>query len=33
MKQPGFFIDHSDWTKILHYARARQGQVIEKGSY
>ena len=23
---PGFYIDHADWTKILNYAKARQGQ-------
>jgi len=32
MKQPGFYIEHSDWTKILHYARARQSQEVEKGA-
>ena len=28
---PGFYIDHADWTKVLHYARARAGQKIEVG--
>ena len=28
---PGFYIDHADWTKVLHYARARQSQQIETG--
>jgi len=28
---PGFYIDHADWTKVLHYARARQAQKVEVG--
>jgi len=28
---PEFYIDHADWTKVLHYARARAGQKIEVG--
>jgi len=28
---PGFYIEHADWTKILHYARARQNQQIKVG--
>ena len=27
---PGFYIEHNDWTKILNYARARQGQKVDK---
>jgi len=26
---PGFYIDHADWTKVLHYAKARQAQKVE----
>ena len=29
---PGFYIEHADWTKILHYARARQSQNVKTGS-
>ena len=32
MNTPGFYIEHSDWNKILHYAKARQGQIVDIGT-
>ena len=32
MNKPGFYIEYNDWIKILHYARARQSQIVDTGT-